>query len=111
MSGTIFSSIASYYTPNDNFRHAIVATTDGNVSEIYFHPNSINISPPLANFGGIVGIAGFYTPDDHYRHAIVATHDGNLREIYFQPAKGIFVTGPLANFTGITGIDGFYTSD
>src|SRR6266496_1394460 len=110
MSGTIFSSIASYYTPNDKFRHAIVATTEGNLFEVFYNPAQGIGRDHLACFDVITNIAGFYTQDDNNQHVIVATDDGNVSEIYFHP-NSINISPPLANFGGIVGIAGFYTPD
>src|SRR5690348_11746223 len=70
------AALAGYYTDNDNFQHAIVATTDGNINEVFFNPQTGIHQDVLANFANVIGLAGYYTPNDGYQHAIVATRDG-----------------------------------
>ncbi|HEX3478553.1 MAG TPA: hypothetical protein VHT91_26205, partial [Kofleriaceae bacterium] len=68
-------AIAAFYTPDDHYRHVIVATSDGNIREVFYHPSiGVHVSnPPLVNLPGVVALGAFYTPDDHYRHVIMGT--------------------------------------
>jgi len=65
-------SVAGFFTPDDNFRHAIVATQDGKVTEIFFNPQQGRGQAVIGNFNNIVSVGGFYSDDDKFRHAIVA---------------------------------------
>jgi hypothetical protein len=46
------AGISAFYTGDDKFRHVIVTDTNGNVTEVFYHPTiGIHISePPLATF-------------------------------------------------------------
>ncbi len=111
-------SIAGFFTSDDNFRHVIVGTDDGNVWEVFYNPQQGLGRTVLSNFdpavSHIVGIGGFFSNDDNFRHAIVATDDGNVTEIFFNPQQGQGQT-MLTNFdpavSRIIGIAGFFSND
>jgi Matrixin/Putative peptidoglycan binding domain len=93
----------------DQNQHAIVATTDGNVHELYWGPPVGQVEHGvLTQFGAIAGVGGFYGGDiDQNQHAIVATRD-DVHEIYWGP------TGQgqdlLSQFgaNSVVGVAGFY---
>ena len=94
-------SIAGFYTGDDHYRIVVVATADGNITEIFYRSDvGVHITrPPLAQFPGVVSIAGFYTADDQYRHVIVATGDGNITEVFYRSDVGVHITQPpLAHY-------------
>ena len=94
-------SIAGFYTGDDHYRIVVVATADGNITEVFYNPDvRVHITrPPLAQFPGVVSIAGFYTADDQYRHVIVATGDGNITEVFYRSDVGVHLPGrPLPSF-------------
>src|SRR5437588_535397 len=97
------AALAGYYTLNDNFQHAIVATTDGTVHELSFNPHTGIHQDVLAHFDSIVGLAGYYTPNDNFQHAIVATRDGTVNEVFFNTQTGIH-QDVLAHFDSILGL-------
>jgi len=108
--------IAAFYTPDDKFRHVIVATGDGNVHEVFYHPSiGVHLSqPPLAKFNGVVGVGAFYAEDDKNRIVIVATNDGLLHEIFYRPSLpggGHVSTLGVPKFNHIIGVAAFYTPD
>jgi hypothetical protein len=112
-------ALAGYQTPNDHFEHALVATRDGQVSEVFFgnpkFPGGKG-QDVLARFasGSVVAVAGFYDPGDGFQHALVATTDGHLHEVKFaNPAHpGILVDaqGPVASFAAgsVVSLAGYY---
>jgi hypothetical protein len=103
-------NVGGFHTPDDGYRHGIVATNDGKISEIFYSPAiGVHIAQ-LTTVPGIVSIAGFYTPDDGYRHVIVATTDGKISEIFYSPAIGVHVA-QLTTVSGIVSIAGFYTPE
>jgi hypothetical protein len=103
-------NVAGFHTPDDGYRHGIVATTDGKVSEVFYSPAIGVHVAQLTTVPGIVSIAGFYTPDDGYRHVILATTDGKVSEVFYSPAIGVHVA-QLTTVPGIVSIAGFYTPD
>jgi hypothetical protein len=104
--------VGGYYTLKDRFQHAIVATTDGGLHEVYFDPQRGIFSDDLGCFGDVVAAASFQTPDDGYQHVIVATADGKIREVFFDPGIGIHVSEPpLASFPGVVALAAFVTND
>jgi hypothetical protein len=107
--------------PGDGFEHAIVATRDGKVSEVYFgNPKfpGAKSQDVLAQFAtnSIVAVAGYFDPDpaDQFQHVLVATADGIVHEVKFaSPAHpGIFVDaqGTVASFAAgsIVSLAGYY---
>jgi hypothetical protein len=99
-----------FYSPDDGYRHAIVGTADGTVSEIFFNPNTGQGQTALAQQDGLLDVGAFYTDDDQVRHVITATSDGNIWEIYYSPAWGLG-QALLGNIPGAARVSGFYTPD
>jgi hypothetical protein len=100
----------AFFSPDDTYRHAIVGTSDGNVSEVFFNPTTGIGQTLLGNFPGITRVAGFFSPDDNYRHAIVATSDGNLYELFYHPQFGQG-QALLRNYAGLVDIGAFFSPD
>jgi hypothetical protein len=108
--GQLITSVAGYFTPSDGFQHAIAATSEGQLHEVYFNPQTGIFRDILGCFDEVVAIAGYFTPNDGFQHVIVATSDGDVHEVYFDPQKGVF-EDLLAHFDGIIDIAGFFTPD
>jgi hypothetical protein len=100
----------AFFSPDDNYRHAVVGTEDGSVWEVFFNPTSGIGRTKVADIPGLVDICSFFTPDDKYRHILVASSDGTLWEVFFNPATGIGQAN-LGNYPGITRIAGFFSND
>jgi 2-keto-3-deoxy-6-phosphogluconate aldolase len=110
------TGLAGYYTDSDGYQHAIVATSDGVVHEVFFNPAAGIGEDDLAQYaaGSIVAVAGYFTPDG-YQHAIVATSDGQVHEIFFNPDQGLgqdvlatFAAGSIVKLAGyFTPEDGY----
>jgi hypothetical protein len=107
----IFSAVGGFFTSNDNYRHAIVGTTEGKVFEIFFTAVFAQGQAYLACFDAIVAADAFATPDDNFNHVVVATSDGNISEIFYNQTGTFFTTPPLANFSGILAVSGFFSTD
>lgn len=76
-------AVAGFTSP-DGFQHAIAATDDGTVTEMYWQGSGQPGSGTLTQFSHpVTGLAG-YTSADGYQHAIVATGDGTVTELYWQ---------------------------
>ena len=103
-------ALDGFYSPDDQDRHAIVATDDGNVTEIYFKPATGINQTVIASLPGIRDVAAFYSDDDGYRHAIVAQQDGTLTEVFYHPAHGIG-QAVLGTFPGVGAVAAFYSPD
>jgi hypothetical protein len=86
------------YTTAEGYQHAIMATGDGNVTELYWFADAPAAQNRLAHFDqGIVGLAGYATADG-YQHVIVPTDDGIVTELYWQ-GGGAVGQDTLAHFT------------
>jgi kumamolisin len=76
-------AVAGFDARSDGFQHAVVATADGRLTEVYW---GAGVPGPrqdeLAQFEGIVAVGG-YDGGDGIRHAVVATGDGKLAEVYW----------------------------
>ncbi len=99
-----------FFSPDDNYRHAVVGTRRGEVWEVFFNPRTGIGQTVVATLGGLVDVGSFFSNDDRYRHVIAATDDGNLWEVFFHPSTGIGRT-LLRNFNGISRVAGFFSSD
>ena len=76
-------AVAGYADPSE-YQHAIVATVDGDVTELWWQgPGGVGRGA-LSEFSEhITALAGFYSGDG-YHHVIVATADGVLTELWWQ---------------------------
>ena len=99
-----------FFSDDDDFRHAIVATDDGSISEIFFNPNIGQGQTVLTVQNGIIDLGAFYTADDQQRHAIILTNDSFISEIFYNPNTGLGIA-PLGNIANASRICGFYSSD
>jgi N,N-dimethylformamidase beta subunit-like, C-terminal len=109
--GTIPDIVAidGFYSPDDHARHAIVATQNGDIWEIFFNPGAGQGKALLANIPGVVDVGAFYSDDDGFRHVIVATGAGDVSEIFYG-AGGLGIA-PLGHFPGVIAVAGFYSAD
>jgi hypothetical protein len=93
-------------------RHAIVATADGSVYEIYFSPKTGKSQTLLGTFPGIAKISAFYVPTDAFfnRRVLVVTSDKKIYQIKFSPQSGMIRT-LLLNAVAANDVGGFYSDD
>jgi hypothetical protein len=69
---------------DDTYQHALAATDDGNISEIWWQGSGGPGQGNLSHFTSpVVALAGFYSPDG-FRHGIVATEDHQVTELWWQ---------------------------
>jgi hypothetical protein len=54
----------AFFTADDNYRHVVVASTSGEVDEIFFHPQTGVGWVRLLTSANLLDLGGFYTPDD-----------------------------------------------
>ena len=99
-----------FFSPDDNYRHAIVGTSVGSITEIFFNPQSGQGQSLLTSLNGLLDLGAFYSTDDQYRHVIVATSDGNIWEVFYSPKAGQGQT-ILANISNVIRVSGFFSSD
>jgi hypothetical protein len=80
--------VAGYYAAGDEFQHVVVATDDGNLTEVFWKPP--DIAPiaarlPVGPFAGIVGVAGYYSEGTSYQHVIRSMGSGDVWQFVFRP--------------------------
>ena len=99
-------AVAGYADPT--YQHAIVATDDGNVTEIWWQGAGGVGQGTLSHFAnGIVGLAGYYSGDG-YQNVIVATNDGTVSQLWWQGNGGVG-RGVLAHLNSrIRAVAGYY---
>jgi hypothetical protein len=108
-----FSEIVAcdgFYSSDDRFRHAVVGTESGQITEIFYNPEQGLGRTVLATEGRLVDLAAFYTGDDHFRHVVTLSKSGDVREVFYSPEKGLG-TDLLTNIAGAHRIAGFFSSD
>lgn len=107
--------VAGYFTDYDGWHHAIVATLDNEVFEIYFDESGAPQQDLLQAFPEtILGISAYAT-EDHWQHVLVATDHGDgiypVTEVFFDPDRGLGV-GEIMRFgLPITALAGYPTPD
>jgi len=83
--GTIIA-VSGFYSSADQRHVVLVATTDGNVYQIYWKSGMVGIDchGPITQLTGssIVSLGGFYSENDQFQHAIVGTADGKVHELW-----------------------------
>jgi hypothetical protein len=99
-----------FFSSDDNYRHAIVGTDDGGVTEIFFNPTIGIGQTQLVTQASLLDVGSFYSDDDQYRHVITATADGNIWEVFYSPKTGLG-QAQLGNFPDVMRVAGFYSSD
>ena len=99
-----------FYSGDDQYRHAIVGTSDGAITEIFFSPQTGIGQVQIARLDGLVDVGAFYSDDDQYRHVIAVTGDGNIWEVYYNPDVGVqqTVIGDIPNAIRVCG---FFSGD
>lgn len=100
-------SVAAFYNKDDHYRVAIVATSDGNIHEVFYHPSHGIGQSVIGNYPGVTRVAGFFNNDDNYRVVIVATNAGDVHELFYHPEKGRG-TSVIGHFEGIVAISGTF---
>lgn len=106
-------AIDGFYSPDDDFRHAIIATTNGTLFELFYRRRGEGLAllePPGALPARIIDVGAFYSGDDRYRHAICALSDGDVWEVFFNPDTGEG-RAMLGTFEDIVAVSGFYSDD
>jgi len=103
-------AISGFYNEDDHFRVAIIATADGNIREMFYHPTKGRGESVLTNLGGVMSVAGFYNRDDRYRVVLAATRNGDVYEIFYSPTKGKG-QGLLAHYDNLIAIAGTFMRD
>jgi len=101
---------SAFYSPDDDYRHAIVGTATGSVTETFFHAKKGRGTATLATIPGLTDVCGFYTPDDDYRHVIGIGANGAITEHFYHPKKGQG-TAVIATIANASRICGFYSDD
>ena len=99
-----------FYTPDDEYRHAILGMGNGDIVEIFFNPWVGQGQTVVANVPGLRDIAGFWSSDDRRRHIIAADTNGVIWDVYFHPSTGIAKT-KIADMAGAIRVAGFYSYD
>jgi hypothetical protein len=99
-----------FFSPDDNYRHAIVGTRGGEITEIFFNPQTGQGQALLTTRNGLLDLGAFYSDDDRYRHVIAATSDGNVWEVFYNPNTGLGQT-VLRNIPNVTRVCGFFSPD
>jgi hypothetical protein len=99
-----------FFSPDDNYRHAIVATNAGSITEVFFNPQTGQGQAQLTSLNGLLDLGAFYSDDDGYRHVIAATSDGSIQEIFYNPQTGQGQT-ILANIPNAIRLSSFFSSD
>jgi hypothetical protein len=79
-------AVSAHFTPADWFGHAMVATNDGVIHEIFYSRvrggawlDTVASFPPQV-YGNIVGMASYLSPNDGYQHVVVAFDQGSVQE-------------------------------
>lgn len=99
-----------FYSDDDGYRHAIVGSANGIITEIFFNPQTGIGAKQIVTQFGLLDLGCFYTPNDQYRHVITALANGNIHEVFFNPQTGLG-DALLGNIPKAIAACGFYSAD
>jgi hypothetical protein len=121
--GDSLATIAGFFTPDDNYHHAVVGTDDGKLHELWFKPSELpphtKVLPDTisgydpSKFDPFKGMASFYSTCDNLRHVVVVENNGHPVDITWKggnPTNGRSITIP-PNDSQIASISGFLSYD
>jgi hypothetical protein len=83
-------ALASYYTA-DGYQNVIVATANGDVSELWWQGGAAVGQGVIGHFNspvvdlGLIGVGAFSASSDNRQHVIAGMSNGNLREFFWTP--------------------------
>ncbi len=100
----------AFYSADDSVRHAIEGTSDGQIFDVAFNPQTGVTRTLLATRAGLRDVAGFYTADDKMRHVISLDARGGLEETWYS-SPGSPHTTSLANIANAVRVCAFYSPD
>ncbi|HEY5022078.1 MAG TPA: N,N-dimethylformamidase beta subunit family domain-containing protein [Gemmatimonadaceae bacterium] len=100
----------SFFSSDDNYRHAIVGMIDGSITEIFFNPQDGQGRTIVSTIPGMLDLAGFWSDDDQRRHIIAADNTGAVWEVFFHPSTAPIQT-KLADIDGASRVAAFYSHD
>jgi hypothetical protein len=103
---TTVEAVTGYYSSNDGHRHAVFATSQGQIWDYEYSPSfghQLNILTTFApsTYGTIVAMSSFFDPnygDTGSDHIVVATNTGKVLEYVNLPGNGYSYTQTIANF-------------
>jgi hypothetical protein len=99
-----------FFSGDDSYRHAIVGTGDGGITEIFFNPQTGLGQTVLVQQQGLLDVGSFYSDDDQYRHVITVRDDGNIWEVFYSPKTGLG-QALLDNVPNAVRVAGFFSGD
>jgi hypothetical protein len=99
-----------FFSKDDNFRHAVVGTGDGNIVELPYSPN-VGQTRGLKTFlNGLLDLGAFTSDDDRLRHVVAVDFQGNVWDIAWD-ANNRAIPQILVNIPNAVRVAGFYTPD
>ena len=99
-----------FFSKDDNFRHAVVGTGDGNIVELPYSPN-VGQTRGLKTFlNGLLDLGAFTSDDDRLRHVVAIDFQGNVWDIAWD-ANNRAIPQILVNIPNAVRVAGFYTPD
>lgn len=111
------ATIAGFFTPDDNYYHAVATTNDEKLHELWYKPGESphknDLPYDIRGFHPHKGMASFYSPCDDLRHVVLVDHNGHPVDITWNahhPTKGVPITIPPTD-SQIASISGFLSKD
>jgi hypothetical protein len=111
-SGAVLS-VSGYVSTTDSIQHAVAATDDGNLQEIYWGIPSLHgiQQNTLGCYAKAMATTSFFTPDDNIQHTLIAFANGDIRQIMHSAAKGLTLSPVMMNVGTDVALAGFYAAD
>lgn len=110
-------TIAAFFTPDDNYHHAVASTSDGKLYELWFKlreaPQPKDLTYTISSFQLSKGMASFYSPCDDLRHVVLVNQNGQPVDITWKPnspTTSVSITIPPSSIQ-IASLSGFLSKD
>ena len=111
------TTIAGFFTPDDNYHHAVASTGDGKLHELWFKPgespHKTDLPYNISGFHASKGMASFYSPCDNLRHVVLVDRNGRPVDITWKansPTNGVPIAVPPTD-SQIASLSGFLSRD
>lgn len=111
------TTIAGFFTPDDNYHHAVASTSDGKLHELWFKPSAsphqTDLPYTISGFHPGKGMASFFSPCDNLRHVVLVDRNGHPVDITWKansPTNGVPITIP-PTISQIASLSGFLSRD
>lgn len=119
------NDVASFYTPDDKNKHAILGCSNGQIAELYWSTDydeklASGTDPRVPDIGqtivaqipgSVIAVAAFYIKGNQYSRRVVAATSEGVFEVAYDRVVGVRAAKLLVPESAVIDIGGFYSPD